>query len=117
MHLTSQLHFTISMMGMHFLPSFPTLQFSVECAVLLLVLVLGMGQHVMPIGPLKPHANDGLDWRFFYFYIFYFHFLQKHIFDLEIYRNIPGRPDAGRPGPGRPAAGRQGFLRKKKHKK
>ena len=62
MHLTSQLHFTISMMGMHFLPSFPTLQFSVECAVLLVVLVLGMGQHVMPIGPLKPHANDGLDW-------------------------------------------------------
>ena len=30
--------------------------------------------------------------RFFYFYIFYFRFLQKYIFDLEIYRNIPGRP-------------------------
>ena len=53
----------------------------------------------------------------FLFLYFYFCFLQKYIFDLEIYRNIPGRPDAGRPGPGRPAARRQGLERKKKKKK
>ena len=52
-----------------------------------------------------------------FFYIFYFRFLQKYIFDLEIYRSIPGRPAAGRPGPGRPATGRQGLERKKKKKK
>ena len=37
---------------------------------------------------------------------FLFSFFKKYIFDLEIYRNIPGRPAAGRPGLGRPAAGR-----------
>jgi len=50
----------------------------------------------------------GSEHDFFIFLFFYFCFLQKYIFDLEIYRNIPGRPAAGRPGPGRPAAGRGG---------
>jgi len=45
-------------------------------------------------------------WRFFNFYIFYFRFLRKYIFDMEIYRNIPGRP----------AAGRQGLFHKKNTK-
>ena len=51
---------------------------------------------------------------FFIFIFFYFRFLQKYIFDLEIYKSIPGRPAAGRPGP---AAGRQSLIRPKKTKK
>jgi hypothetical protein len=63
---------------------------------------------------------------FFIFFIFYFCFLQKYIFDLEIYRNIPGRSAAGRQelickkiqqkiadrslGTGRPAAGRPALF-------
>ena len=40
----------------------------------------------------------------FLFFYFLFLFFKKYIFDLEIYRNIPGRP----------AAGRQGLTCKKK---
>ena len=50
----------------------------------------------------------------FLFFYFLFLFFKKYIFDLEIYRNIPGRPAARRPGPGGPAAG--AYLKKSSQK-
>ena len=61
------------------------------------------------------HPASSSSSRFFYFYIFYFCFLQKYIFELEIYRNIPGRPAAGTWPPGCRAVGAN--LQKKEETK